>query len=303
MKWLKLVRTFKEGLHNFYRNGWLSFATVSILGISLFIISITAIFGLTANMVMQSLQDKINVSVYFNPTVDESRILEIKGKLLEYQEIKSVDYVSREQALSDLMALSRNKDTINKAIEEIGENPLSASLVVKANDPNQYQKIVESIQGSYFREDVSSVNYEENKNVINRLTNIIAMAKKVGSIFGVVFIFIGILITFNTIRITMYSHKQEFEVMRLVGASNLYIRMPFVFEGILYGVVSAIVVMIFLFGVSYFVAPLTEGNIPQGNLLSFYLGHFFKIFGGLLGAGILMGVVSSFIAIRRYLKI
>ncbi len=303
MKWLKLVRTFKEGCSNFYRNGWLSFATVSILATSLYIISVTVMLGFTANLIIANLQDKINVSVYFNPSVSEERVIEIKDKLSQYDEVKSVDYVSKETALSELLRLSSNTDTINKALEEIGENPLPSSIVIRADKPEQYEKIVESIGNSFFKDDISSVNYAENKNVIDRLTNIILMSRKIGLIFGLVFVFVSVLITFNAIRITMYSHRQEFEVMRLVGASNLYIRMPFVFEGVLYGLVAGVVVMIFLFATSYFISPLTEGNIPQGNLLEVYFGNFFIILGGLFTGGILLGVISSFIAIKRYLKI
>jgi len=303
MKWLKIVRTFKEGCVNFYRNGWLSFATVSMLAISLYIISVTATLGFTANLVIASLQDKINVSVYFNSGVSEERIVEIKNKLAQYDEIKSVDYVSKEKALEELIDLSGGTDTINKALEEIGENPLLSSIVIRANDPEQYGKIVESIGNSFFKDDISVINYEENKSVIDRLTNMILMLRKSGLIFGLVFVFVSVLITFNAIRITMYSHRQEFEVMRLVGASNLYIRMPFVFEGVLYGLVAGAVVMIFLFATSYFISPLTDGNIPQGNLLDVYFGNFFIILGGLFTGGILLGVISSFIAIKRYLKV
>lgn len=303
MKWLKFVRTFNEGCVNFHRNGWLTFATVSIVATSLYIISITVMLGFTANLIIANLQDKINVSVYFNPSASEERVLEIKNKLSQYDEISSVEYVSKEQALEELLSLSNNTDTINKALDEIGENPLSASIVIRAKDPNQYEKIAVSVQNSFFKDDVSTVNYAENKKVIDRLTNIILLSRKIGLIFGLVFVFVSILITFNAIRITMYAHKQEFEVMRLVGASNLYIRMPFVFEGILYGLVAGVVVMALLFGTSYFISPLTQGSIPQGNLLNVYFQNFFLILGALFVSGILMGVISSFIAIRRYLKI
>lgn len=303
MKWLKLTRTFKEGCINFYRNGWLTFATVSILATSLYIIGITIILGFTANLIIANLQDKINVSVYFNLSVPEERVMEIKNKLSEYDEIKYVDYVSKEKALEELLGLSSNTETITKALDEIGENPLPASIVIRANNPAQYEKIVESVNNSFFKDDISNVNYEENKKVIDRLTNIILMSRQAGSIFGLVFVFVSVLITFNAIRITMYSHKQEFEVMRLVGASNLYIRAPFVFEGVLYGMVAGVVVMIMLFATSYFISPLTNGSIPQGNLLNIYFGNFFLILAGLFAGGIFLGVISSFIAIRRYLKI
>ena len=303
MKKVKLVRTFQEGLDNFRRNGWLSFATVSVLAISLYIISVTAILGVTANIVLQNIQDKINVSVYFNPDVEENAILEIKNKLVGYQEIKSIEYVSKDQALEQFKKLGDNNPSILQALEELGDNPLLASLVIKANSPDQYDIITKSISGSTFSGSVSRIDFEENRDAIGRLTSIINLVEKIGLTLGIVFVFIGILITFNAIRLTMYAHKQEFEIMRLVGASNLYIRMPFIFEGIFYGISSAIIVMIALLATSKFLAPITEGSISGGDIFSFYLSNFFIILVALLLSGILLGTISGFIAIRRYLKI
>lgn len=303
MKLLKLWRTFKEGLTNFYRNGWLSFATVSVLAISLYIISVTVILGVSANMILKGVQDKISVSVYFNPSVSAEKVNEIRQKLVVYQEIKSIDYVSKDQALSDFKQMGNDDPAINQALEEIGDNPLLDSLVIKAKTPDQYETIVKALNNSAYTSDINRITYEENRTIIDRMNTIIKLVEQVGLTMGVVFVFIGVLITFNAIRLTMYAHKQEFEVMRLVGASNLYIRMPFMFEGIFYGLTSSLVVMILLFATSKFVAPLVRQSLEGGDLVGFYWHNFFAIFGYLLLSGIVLGVVSAFIAIRRYLKV
>ncbi|MEI7891219.1 MAG: permease-like cell division protein FtsX [bacterium] len=303
MKSIKLKRTFREGLDNFYRNGWLSFATVSVLAISLYVISVTIILGITAGMVLKNIQDKINISVYFNADVAEAQILEIKDKLVSYSEIASVDYVSSTKALEQFKKMGDKNPSINQALEEIGENPLLAALVIKAKDPSQYNIISKAINGANFSDSINRIDYEENSAAIDRLTNIMKLVNQVGMTLGIIFIFIGVLITFNAIRLTMYAHKQEFEIMRLVGASNTYIKMPFVFEGIFYGAVSAFVVMICLYITSKFLAPLTRGSIGGGDIVSFYFSNFFTIFGGLLLAGISLGTISGIIAIRRYLKV
>jgi cell division transport system permease protein len=302
-KFLKLGRTFKEGGVNFYRNGWLSFATVSILAISLYIISFTAIAGIAAGTVLSSIQDKINVSVYFKPDVSEVQIMDIKNKLSVYSEIKSIEFVSREKALEDFKKMGDENPTIDKALAEIGENPLLSALVIKAKDPLQYNLIAKSIRESSFNEFINNINYQQNKSAIERLGTIIKLVSQVGITIGVVFVFIGILITFNAIRLTMYAQKQEFEVKRLVGASNIYIRMPFVFEGMFYGLVSAFLVIILLGITIKYASPITEGNMTNGNLMGFYWANFFKIFGSLILSGIFLGVISGVIAIRRYLKI
>lgn len=304
MQTLKLWRTFKEGRSNFRRNGWLTFATISILSLSLFIVSLSLLLGMMTQLVLQNMREKVSVSVSFNPDVNESRILQIKDELSTYKkEIAYVDYVSRDAALSQFLAESGNDPVITQAINEIGGNPLLASLVIKAVTPEDYPLIVEQIQSSTFQNDISRINYAKNKKIFERLDRINQTTERAGLILGAIFIFVAILITFNTIRITIYSHRQEFEIMRLVGASNIYVRMPFVFEGALYGLVAAIITVGLLSIISYYIAPLTQGAIPQGNFMNLYLGYFWYILGGLILLGISLGVLSSTIAIRRYLKI
>jgi cell division transport system permease protein len=302
-KFLKLLRTFKEGSRNFYRNGWLSLATVSVLTVSLYIIGITVLVGIGSKSALENIQQKVNISVYFNPEVKEERILEIKDKLAGYREIKSIDYVSKNQALDEFLQSGNNDPSINQALQEIGDNPLLASLVIKAQNPEQYDIIAQSIEQSNFRDEISRINYEKNKEAISRLNNFIHMVERTGFIIGAIFIFVAILVTFNTIRITMYSHRQEFEVMRLVGASNMYVRTPYIFEGIFYGIASAISVLLLLFITFQFVAPAVQGVISRSALVAFYFQYFGMMSLFLFFSGIMLGVISSFIAIRRYLKV
>ena len=303
MKTLKLWRTFREGKENFVRNGWLTVATISILSLSLFIVSLSFLLGATSQLILQNMREKVSVSVSFNPDVTEERILEIKNTLSGYKkEIASVEYVSRESALDQFLAESVNNPTIAQAVKEIGENPLFASLVIKAVTPEDYPLIVNEIQKSTFQNDISRINYEKNKKIFDRLNYIGQMTKKTGILLGTLFVFISILITFNTIRITIYSHRQEFEIMRLVGASNIYVRMPFVFEGALYGLASSVITMLFLYIVAYYIAPYTTGAMAMGDFMNLYLNYFWYLLGGLILFGISLGVVSSAIAIRRYLK-
>lgn len=304
MKSLKLWRTFREGWQNFRRNGWLSFATVSILTLSLFIVGLSTLLGLTTHYMLQNMREKVSVNISFNPDIPEPRILEIRDELSKYKkEIASVEYVSRDAALETFLAENKNNPAVIQAIEEIGENPLLPSLVIKATAPEHFQVIVNQIQRSTFQSDISRINYDKNRKIFNNLERNNKSIQKVGLILGLSFIFIAVLITFNTIRITIYSHRQEFEIMRLVGASNIYVRMPFVFEGVFYGIAAALATTIALFGAAYLISPLTQGALPQGNFMGLYIEFLAPVLVGLLLLGIFLGVLSSSIAIRRYLKV
>lgn len=306
MKGLKLLRTFKEGAQNYRRNGWLTFATVSVLTLSLFVISLTALIAFSGRLAIRNLESKVSITLSFNPEVTEERILSIQKDLERYdREVQSVQYVSRDAALADF--LSTGDPVLSDAIKEIGGNPLLASLVIKATDPTYYELIAEKIDGSSFKSEISRINYAKNKKVIERLNALTDKAQQVGLIIGSIFMIIAILITFNTIRLTIYSHRQEFEIMRLVGASDLYIKMPFFFEGIFYGLTAALAT-IFALGIvirllSDSFIPLTESVLEGQTLFSFYLHSLWFILplATLLGTG--LGILSGLIAIRKYLKI
>lgn len=300
---LKLWRTFKEGMTNFRRNGWLSLATISILSLSLFIISVAFLISLGANLLVENFENRVNITVSFNPDITEERILLIQNNLKRFREIESVEYVSRDTALSQFLDQSGNDPEIRQAIEEIGENPLLASLIIRAKNQGDYEKIAQVLAQSEYKGDISRVNYERNKRIFDRLNTISLAAKKFGLSVGLVFAFIAMLITFNTIRITIYSHRSEFEIMRLVGASNLYVRMPYIFEGMLYGLCAGIVTLILLAGGTYGVRGFTQGAFPQGNLFQVFVEYLPWLITGTISLGILLGVISSYIAIRRYLRV
>ena len=300
---LKLWRTLKEGMINFRRNGWLSLATISILSLSLFIISVAFLISLGANLVVENFENRVNITVSFNPDIVEERIITIQQNLKRFREIESVEYISRDQALTEFLDQSNNDPEIRQAIEEIGENPLLASLVIRAKNQSDYEKIAQVLNQSEYKEEISRINYERNKRIFDRLNTISLAAKKFGLSVGIAFALIAVLITFNTIRITIYSHRQEFEIMRLVGASNLYVRMPYIFEGMLYGLSAGLITLLLLAGATHGVRGFTQGAFPQGDLFQVFLEHLPLLSLSTMLSGVFLGVISSYIAIRRYLRI
>jgi len=300
---LTITRTFKEAIKNFIRNGWLSIATVSILIMLLYILSVFFIITSIVNDVLKETQDKVDISISFQSDISEQSILEVKNELEKFSEIKSVTYVSKEQALENFKKSSTLRPIILQTLDVLGSNPLLNALVIKANDVNQYQLISEYIKKAPFNNKVSRTNYDEHKDAINKLNYIIAVIKKIGTALGLFFTIISLLITFNAIRITIYTHKQEVEIMRLVGASNSFIRMPFIFEGVIYGVVSSIFSMLILFISIKFITPYVSSVVPTSNLVGFYLSNFWSLLGGQILFGSLLGVIGSIIAMQKYLKV
>lgn len=301
---LTINRTFKESINSIIRNGWLSIVAISILVMSLFIISVFFVITSTTNEILKEIKNKTNISVYFKSDTDEKIILEAKSELEKFSEIKSVDYVSKDAALENFKKNNASSEPIiMEALKEIGDNPLLAALVIKANNPADYQSIADNVRNMKFGDEVSRVNYEKNKEIINKLNNIIGVIQKVGISLGILFAAISLLITFNTIRITIYTHKQEIEIMRLVGASNFFIRLPFIFEGIIYGVAGSIISMALLYASLKLVAPYAGSIVPMNNVMDFYAHNFWKIFGYQVFLGSFFGIAGGFMAMRKYLKV
>lgn len=299
---LTLKRTFFSGFQHFRRNGWLSFAVISIISLTLLIISTLIVLSIAANLVIRSVQDKVDISVYFKSDTEESKIMAFRSTVLQYKEVKSADYISKDSALNEFKAKNADNPTIMQSIDVIGDNPLNASVNIKAVTPDKYDIIATAVQNSAFKDDISRINYAKNKIVIERLNNVLSTTRNVGAMLATLFSLIAVLITFNAIRITIYAHRQEIEIMRLVGASNPYIRMPFIFEGIIYGTISAVAVMIILFPLIKFAAPYLGGAVSVRDVQANFMHNLWLIFLIQLVTGVALGTISSFIAIRRYLK-
>ena len=314
----KIKRTLKSGFISFWRNGYVSLASVLVMTVTLLVISSMFLFGAMLKSTLNTIQNKVDISLYFKLDAPESDIMVFKKQLENQPQVETVTYLSREQAYEDFRMRHQDDKATLAALEEIGGNPLGASFNIKAKSPAQYEGIVSYIQniqdaGAENRtEDVSSgqaasiidrVNYSNNKQAIDALTRIIDSSNTLGFALILFFAFVAILITFNTVRLAIYVFREEISVMRLVGASEMYIRGPFVTVGLMYGLVSALLTVIILFPVAYYVGPITVSLGTGINIWDFYLANVFSVLGIVVGAGLVLGVISSFLAVRKYLKV
>lgn len=300
--WITFKRIIKSGLKSFQRNGWLSAATVSIMVLTLLVVTTLLILNVVAGAVLFSLQEKIDVSVYFKLEASEEDILVVKSQLEKLEEVERVDYTSREEALRKFRERHKDNPYLIQSLQELGENPLEASLNVKAQEASQYEAISQFLEGIYYNNIIDKVDYRQNKEVIEKLSGIVANVKMAGLSLSGVLILIVILVTFNAIRLAIYSSREEIKIMRLVGANNWFIRGPFIVEGVLYGLISSLITLGIFYPIFYFVSPKLSGFLPIEDLFSYLQANFWALLVLLLGIGIVLGVVSSFIAIRKYLR-
>ena len=304
----KLKRIIRTGFFNFWRNGTVSLASVLVMLVTLSVIGTITFASAILDTSLAELRDKIDINVTFVTTAHEEDIMAIKHSLESLSEVLLVTYQSPEEALTEFKKRHENDQAILTALDELGENPLGAVLNVKARDPSQYASVAEFLESnSALSKDgitiIDRINYFQNKTAIDRLTAIIKSADKLGFALTLVMAVISMLIAFNTIRLTIYIAKDEISVMRLVGASTGYIQGPFIVVGIIYGVVAGILTLLLFLPATYYVGQTTAGFFSDFNLFSYYLRHFLEVASIVMVSGVMIGALSSTLAIRRYLKV
>lgn len=297
-----ISRIVQYGYKNFRRNVWLSVATVIVMSMALLVFLSLIIFNVITGRAVSSIQDKIDISVYFKTNVSEDEILSVKQSLQGLSEVKGVDYVSRDQALEIFKSKHQGDQNITQAIDELGSNPLEASLNIKAKKPDQYAAIADYLDSPALSGYIDTISYAKNQVVIERLNKIIEAVSRGGFVLTIVLALVAGLIVFNTIRLAIYSDRDEISVMRLVGASNSLVRGPFVVEGIISGFISSAASLIIAAPVIYFVSPYLNVFIGGLDIFRYFYTNIFRLFLYELVFGIAIGIFSSFFAVRRYLK-
>src|SRR3989344_4108900 len=288
-----LYRIIKYGLKNFWRQRLVSLATLTIIVLAVFVFEGLMVFNSVSNTVLERIRDNIDISVYFKTTAPEDEVLRLRRSLEGLAEVEAVEYVSREDALTLFTAKHEKDETISRAITELGENPLPASINIKAKDPSKYGMIVSYLDSGSFDELIDDISYSENQVVIDKLAAIIAVSGKAGIILTIVLSIVAIIVSFNTILLAIYSNREEISVMRLVGASNTLIRGPFVVEGIIYGTIGAVLTLLITLPIAYFVSPYLKLLSEDIDIFRYLTSHIFSILGYELLFGIAIGVISS----------
>jgi cell division transport system permease protein len=302
-----LKRVITGGATMFARSGAVSFATVLIMTVTLAIIGSLIFLSAVLGSTLKTIEDKVDVNVYFLTSADESDILAVKSRIEGLPQVAQVTYTSRDQALDAFKERHATDPLTLGALQELGDNPLEASLSVKAKDPSEYAAIVDWLTNQNLAPGsgsiVDRVNYFQNKTVIDRLTAAIRATEQVGLAIVVLFALASTIIALATIRLAIYTSRDEIAVMRLVGASNMYIRGPFIVTGMIAGLLAALICLVLFYPATYYAGNALQDWLGGFNLFTYYMSHFALVFFTLVGSGVFLGALASWIGVRRYLKI
>lgn len=310
MNWVTTKRIFRAGFLDFWRNGFVSFASVLMMVFTLFVIGLALFAGIILDSTLQEFRDKADMSVYFTVDAPQAKMDELQNSVKTLPEVASVTFMTRGEALAQFRERHKNDQLTLQALDELGENPLGAVLTVKAKDISQYEAIATFLRGQEALAPgeasvIDKINYydEEHRTALNRLSEITDSAKWIGLVVILIFVFTTIAISFNTLRLAIYSSRDEIHVMRLVGANKNYIRAPFIVEGILYGLIAGVVTLLLFYPLTWWLGQATARFFGGISVFSYYLANFPFFFLLIVGSGVILGATASFLAVRRYLQV
>jgi len=303
---LTLSRIVKFSLQSFGRNIWLSIVTITIIVLTLFSVTSLVFVNATMNEAIRLVESKVDVSVYFKPTATPDQVFAVQTNLEALSYVREVKYVTKSEALEKLRAMYNDSPLILESLKELDSNPLGDTLIVGTFDTADYQKVIDVLNATpQYAVLIDNKNFDDNRFVVDKLEALSTQAVRIGWAVTIFFLLIAILVIVNTIRIAIYTHKNEIGIMKLVGASNRFVRGPFVVEAIIYAFIGSFIT----FGLAYIFAhvsdPYVRGLLAQADFsLTMYLNeHILLLFGGELLGIVFISVVATWLALSRYLKV
>ncbi|MBP1932588.1 permease-like cell division protein FtsX [Ammoniphilus resinae] len=297
MKVRTMGRHLREGSRNITRNGWMSFASMSSVAITLFILGVFLLLALNVNHIANVVERQVEIRVFVKQGVEKVEVDKLAEKLKDFSQVESVTFIPKEEGLENFKKSFGDKAYWFEGLEK--ENPLSDEFVVKTKDPVETEMVAERIKNLPY---VESVNYA--KDMIKKLFTITTMIRNVGIGFIVALAFTAMFLIANTIKLTIVARRREIEIMKLVGATNSFIRWPFFIEGLLMGGLGSVVpILLLLLGYRYLI------DLVQVDLNLYFLDLLplnplaWQLSVLLMGIGAFIGVWGSMMSVRRFLKV
>ena len=310
-KFTTLIRVFRNGIINFARNLSLAAAAIAVMTVTLTIILFSLIVNATFSNTINQITSKIDISVYLNDSVTTQQVNNLMTELKNLPNVRKVGYISQDQALAEYKTENLTNRSLLQALSVIGTNPLPASIEISPVNPDKIQIIknfLDKPQNITLQDPQAGTSYSGNeKAAIDKIAHATDIIREAGVVAVIVFACISVLIIFNTIRMTIFNHREEINIMRLLGANSWYVKGPFIVESSLYGIISALISILIIDVL--FVGSASALQASSLGLLDIgYANHDFKVHFWILltlqlVVGILIGAASSLIATRRYLKL
>jgi cell division transport system permease protein len=295
---------FGETFLSFKRNFLMGFTAITTVAITLFIVGVFSVIVYDVQSILNSIESQVEIAVYLKDNISDDLKGYLENEIKNWPEVESINYVSKEQALEKFKVQNEGSDIL----KEIQGNPLPASFEIKMKDPQK----VEQVALRFVDKDGKNIDGVDEviygKSYIKKLFSITAVTGTIALLIIVTLILATMVLIYNTIRLSIYARRKEIEVMKLVGATNWYVRAPFLFEGFFEGFMGAGIAVVMLYLLNKFLLIKGETAIVETmhikNLAILGSSNIIIIaYLGIIVIGGLIGILSSGFALRRYLKV
>ncbi len=286
------------------RNVWLSLVTIIILILALFTVNMLLVVKVIGNTAVSAIKDKIDINVFIQPSATEKEIEILQSQIKQLSNVSEVSYISKAEALVIFKEKYQDNPEILESLSELGQNPLTPTIVIKPADLDNFDVLVSQLN-SIDSTIIESRNFTDYELILNKINDITKKVNDAGLFLSVIFIFITLLVVYNSVRVAIYTHRREIVIMKLVGASNSFIQMPYLFSSFIYTTIGVVFVMVIFYPFLTLLQPYLEAFFMgyNVNLVNYFYGNIITIFGIQLLAAALINGVTSLLAVRKYSKV
>lgn len=304
---ISLWRVLRSAAQNFRRNIWLSLATTVIMVITLCMMTFLYFANVFGAALLKNIEQKVDLSVTFKDKVGEEHVQAIVHEMQSRSDVESIRIVTSQQALDEFRRRHKDEPFIEESLKQLADNPLPASLFIVAKEPRFYQTIAQQLSSDKYSAFIEKVNFENSRPVIDRLISIIQTIKQASLVVTITFSLLVVLIMFNTVRLAIYSFREEIDIMRLVGASRWFIQGPFLIEAVFVALLGVGLTVAIMYIALQSAAPVLERFFfdqsgEPFNIYAYATSHWVQIIGLQVALAVGLAAVSSLIGIRRYLR-
>lgn len=303
MNFVTLGRVIRLGWLNYWRNRGLSISATLVMTLTLMIVLIFLFINGVLSATSQEMRSRFDMIITFHDTASQEQIDDLQQLLAARPETREVTYVSKEEASARFQNFPFLTDRTKQAISG-DNNPLPRSLEIRTTETSELDDLEAIVAESPWKELIRSNSYGVNEDLIKKLSDFDRALTTAGIVLSLVFLAISFVVVINTIRLTIFARREEIEIMRLVGANNIFIRMPFVVEGILYGMVAATAALIATWLVVQQIGPVLNRylDVIEVDLTALFISRLPLLIIIELALGLGLAVFASLISIQRYLK-
>lgn len=302
MKFFRSIsRIIKFTAQNILRNAWLSFATVVVFILTLIVVNVVLFIDSVATSILDSVEERIEVTIYFEPQTSIEIAESAQEFLLGIEKVSSAIIIDKETNLQHFRERFAGNETVLNSLEEVEGNPLGHSIAVRADSAEDFAFISQAIDSPQYAEYIREIDYTDNADLIERIQVIEERVLIGGVVLSVIFGLIAALIIFNTVRVAIYVHRDEIGIMKLVGASDMFIRLPFVLEAVFYSIAATAITYSIIASVATSVLRGSAWSLPADVLVEFQLLS--PQYGYQFVALALLSTLASMLAMRRYLRV